>query len=283
MLDRLEGSTGPLSPTEKVIRRLAQQINERPRLKALAQAFNEGPSRWLIELLSRSRIHLVGLEKLAALSSARGVLLAANHRSFFDLHLVATYFTRHGPSCRRAYFPVRSSFWYDRLPGAAVNALVTGMVMYPPIFREPHKRQITRQGLDFLARELRRPGTLVGMHPEGRRSRGPDPYELLPAEQSFGRVVLKALPQVVPVFVNGVGDDLAEEAWGSVTRRGSPIIIVYGDPVDVTAFRDLDGTRLKHQIQVGRGVLDQIRRLAETERSARAVLAPGRGHDPVTS
>src|SRR5690606_6007864 len=67
MLDRLEGSTGPLSPTEKVIRRLAQQINERPRLKALAQAFNEGPSRWLIELLSRSRIHLVGLERLAAL------------------------------------------------------------------------------------------------------------------------------------------------------------------------------------------------------------------------
>src|SRR5690606_8591216 len=100
MMDLLDQeNTGALSPMEKLIRALAGQVNERPRIKALAQAFNQGPSRWLIKLLSRSRVHLVGAERLTRLAREPGVLLAANHRSFFDLHLVATYFTSHGPAC----------------------------------------------------------------------------------------------------------------------------------------------------------------------------------------
>jgi len=263
----------PLTRSERVAFRFGRFVNESARLKAVARWWSHTVSSPWMTLVSSRRMHLDGMEKLAALRPDRGVLLASNHRSFFDMYMITTYLDRDTDLCQRLYFPVRSAFWYDRPIGVAVNATASAMSMFPPIFRETEKRELTRRGLDFLAAELARPGTVVGIHPEGRRGKGPDPYELLPAEQGFGRVVLSARPIVIPIFVNGMTNDFVAECRSTLDGTGIPIIMVFGDPVDLSEFDGADPTRLRAQIDVSRTVLREIAKLAEREKLLRAELA----------
>lgn len=247
-------------------------VNGSPRLKAATRRFNEQVTgRWM-RLVSERRIELVGLEHATGMKADRGVLLAANHRSFFDMYMVLTHLHRHVSWWQRAYFPVRSAFWYDHPLGVLANAAASAMSMYPPIYRETEKRGATRAGLDFLARELARPGTVVGIHPEGTRNKGPDPYDLLPPEPGFGRVVLAARPIVLPIFINGMTNDFIKECRSTLDGTGGPIFIVIGKPVDFGELLDADPTRLRAQVAVGRRVLDEIAGLARIEKQRRDEL-----------
>ena len=266
----------PLSRRERIAVGLGRLVNESSLAKSAAKRWSEGVTSHWMTLVSSRRMNLVGMDKMEALRPDRGVLLASNHRSFFDMYMVLTYLHRHVDFCERVYFPVRSGFWYDRFVGMAINAVVASMSMYPPIFRETEKREVTRMGLDFLAEQLAERGTVVGIHPEGTRGKGPDPYELLPAEQGFGRVVLSARPIVVPIFINGMSSDLLAECRSTFDGTGIPIIAVFGDPVDLSAFEGADPHRLRSQIDVGRRVLGEIARLGELEKRIRADLGRGK-------
>ena len=248
---------------------LGSFINSSPRLKRATRLFNEQVTgRWM-RLVSEARIELVGLEHATGLTADRGVLLAANHRSFFDMFMVLTHLHRHVSWWERAYFPVRSAFWYDHPLGVVVNAVASAMSMYPPIYRESEKRGATRAGLDFLAKELERPGTVVGIHPEGTRNKGSDPYELLPGEPGFGRVVLQGRPIVLPIFINGMSNDFIKECRSTFDRTGPPIFIVIGKPVEFGELLDADPQRLRSQIAVTRRVLEAIAELMPIEKRRR--------------
>ena len=262
----------PLAIRERLAVNVGRSLNSSPGFKSVARWMNLAVTYPIVRVLSGSRVHVLGLDRVAFDNAARGVLIAPNHRSFFDLYLVMAQIAGQVRRAKRLYFPVRSNFWYDSTTGIAVNTLVCAMSMYPPIFRAADKRHVTRAGLDFLSAELQRAGTIAGMHPEGTRSRGDAPYELLPAEQSFGRVVLKGKPLVVPVFVNGVGNSLLRECVDSIRGRAAPIVIVFGAPVELGEFEHHDPERLRSQIEVGRRVLKSIAELAEEERQYRAKL-----------
>lgn len=262
-----------LSRFERAALRLGALVNESARAKAASRHFNQAVTgRWM-NLVSERRMTLLGLEHVVALHPDRGVLLAANHRSFFDMYMVLTHLHKRVDWCERSYFPVRSAFWYDHPLGVVTNLVASGMSMFPPVYREAEKREVTRVGLDFLAAELKRPGTVVGIHPEGTRNKGDDPYDLLPAEPGFGRVVLGARPIVVPVFVNGMANDFIHECRSTLDGTGIPIIIAFGAPVDFGELLDADPHRLRAQVAVGRRVLDAIAALAELERAERAKLS----------
>jgi 1-acyl-sn-glycerol-3-phosphate acyltransferase len=255
-----------LSRVERVTLSIARWLNRPSRLRLGLHLWSTRVVRALVDLLSSGRLLVAGTEHLARLPADRGVLLAPNHRSFFDLFVAARIAYGELPGCRRLYFPVRSNFWYESALGLAVNVVATGCTMYPPIFRAPSKRPVTRAGLDFLASELRRPGTLAGMHPEGTRGKGADPSLLLPPEAGFGRVVLSARPSVVPVFIDGLGNSVCREA-GRALRGSRPIRVVFGAPLALAAEGELDPSRLRSQIEIGREVLERIGRLAERARS----------------
>ncbi|MEB2312253.1 MAG: lysophospholipid acyltransferase family protein [Sorangiineae bacterium] len=262
----------PLGRFERAALRVGSFVNERPRVKSITQHFNRAvTSRWMT-LVSERRIHLEGLEHVTRLAPERGVVLAANHRSFFDMYMILTYLTKHVSWCKRALFPVKSGFWYDHPLGMLTNALASAMSMYPPVFRETEKRAITRRGLDFLAEELQKPGTVVGIHPEGTRNKGSDPYALLPPEQGFGRLVLTARPLVLPIFVNGMTNDFVAECRSTFDGSGVPIIIAFGSPIDFGTLLDADRERLRSQIAVSRRALDVIAELGRAERALRARL-----------
>ncbi len=259
-----------LSNIERRALLFARWLNASP-IQRVSHWLNTTIHRRWVQLFTGRRVHLVGMDKMAAMRPDRGVLLASNHRSFFDQIVIATYLYKHVDTWPRFYFPVRSEFFYDSPLGFFLNVALTSCTMFPPIFRPRDKRGVTRAGLNFLAQELQSPATLCGIHPEGTRGKGPDPYELLPAEPGFGRVVLQALPIVVPVFIGGLSNDIAREVRQNFGAR-DPVIILFGDPVDLSDFDDEDPRLLRNQVKVGRRVLQDVAQLAEQEKQVRQEL-----------
>ena len=155
-----------------------------------------------------------GLERLPAWDPAQAAsILVANHRSFFDLYVTAAELVARGLP-HRILFPVRSTFFYDHPLGPFVNGAMSFFAMYPPIFRERKRASLNLASLDEAAALLRRGGFFVGLHPEGTRKKDDDPYTFLPAQSGVGRIIHKARVPVIPVFVNGLGNDLPKQVAG---------------------------------------------------------------------
>ena len=255
----------------------ARWMNDSPRVTIVRHLLNSHFHRHIVTLLTWRRIHVLGMEKMVALRPDRGVLIASNHRSFFDQYVIASYLLNHTRLWKRFFFPVRSGFWYESRLGILLNLLCSTSSMFPPIFRPREKRGVTRAGLDFLAAQLTSPQTLVGIHPEGTRNKNDDPYELLPAEPGFGRVVLHARPLVVPIFVNGMGNSPLDEVSQNFSAGGRPVIVAFGDPVDLSEFDGVDARLFRNQVKVGRKVLAAIGQLGEVERAERARITTRQG------
>src|SRR4029077_7539174 len=110
----------------------------------------------------------------------------------------------------RTCFPVRAEFFYDHPLGLLLNVALTGMAMFPPVFRHGRRRALNAWSRARCARELARPRTAVGVHPEGRRNKDGGPFEMLPAMPGAGRIALAAPgAPVVPVFIHGLGNSVA--------------------------------------------------------------------------
>jgi 1-acyl-sn-glycerol-3-phosphate acyltransferase len=130
---------------------------------------------------------------------------------------------------------------------------------------------------------LQLPGTLVGMHPEGTRGKGDDPYDLLPAQPGIGQMILAAKPIVIPLFVNGLDNDLVgviRRTYSPDIRRREPITLVWGPPVDYSDFLGQKPRAALYK-RVADRVRDAIGQLGQRERELRGeILAGERDHGP---
>jgi len=227
-----------------------------------------------IGALTSPLVDVHGLDFLAATSRDRPLLLAANHRTFFDLYVVMAVLFRRIPGWQAINFPVRGRFFYQRLLGLLLNGAASYWAMYPPFFRRPETRRFDQWALGELVELSRgRPGQLIGYHPEGTRNRNPDPWSFLPVRSGVGRLILAARPEVVPVFVAGLDD-----GFGGVLRRrlrgGERIRIWFGAPLDYSAYLD-------HAADAGaaralsEAVMAAIRDLASLDRAGAGARDPG--------
>ena len=224
-----------------------------------------------IHLATRKLLHVSGEERLPSFDPHQSYLLVANHRTFFDLYAITAHLVRTGLS-HRILFPVRSAFFYDRPLGMAVNGAMSFFAMYPPIFRDPKKVVLNLTSLDELASQLRRGGVLAGVHPEGTRNRGEDPYQLLPAQRGIGRVIYQSRVVVLPVFVHGLAQRLGEQLWNNRDPRRHPVFIVFGSPVPLEDLLERKSSPRVHQAIADR-TLGAVAALSEEERRLRAVFA----------
>ncbi len=254
----------PLAPFERWAVRLARRMNHGawPRLWCWCQ--REIGARW-IALLAEPLFEVHGLEHVIATSRDRPLLVAANHRTFFDLYVVATVLFRNTPGWRAINFPVRGRYFYQRPAGVAVNLLVAQWAMYPPFFHTPAKRRFDQWALDELVALCREgPGRLVGFHPEGTRNQGPDPYQLLPAQAGIGRLLYEAQPEVIPVFIGGLTHNL-----GEILRRrrqgGERIRLHFGAPLEYREFLSQPAAGRTYRALAG-AVMDRIAALGQEDR-----------------
>jgi 1-acyl-sn-glycerol-3-phosphate acyltransferase len=269
----------PLSRIERLATRFAEFANEDPRGKWLQTRFLRGVSYVWVRAVIARRILADGLEQIRALRPTRGVMLVSNHRSFFDQYamLLACYMGP-VPWAKRLYFPVRSNFFYDQPLGIMVNAAIAGGAMYPPIYRQAERRKLNDDALDRMVEIARQPGNVIGMHPEGTRGKGPDPYSFLPAQPGVGKLALVAQPMVIPAFIHGLGNNVLEDVRANFTRqaRGDrAVITVFGSPVDYT---DLCAEKPRPTLykKCADRFMVEIGKLAQRERALRADLTAHR-------
>lgn len=274
-----EANSSPdLRPMERVALSLGRFVNERSIPKRLQDRYLHAVTKTWVRPAIGSRVYVDGIDWLRDLEPERGVMLVANHRSFFDLYLVMLAMHDSGTEwIERMFFPVRSNFFYEKALGVALNMFVGGGSMYPPIFRDRSKRSLNRDSVDRVIRFLQQPGTVIGMHPEGTRGKGPDPYELLPAQPGAGQIMLQARPIVVPLFINGLSNDIPSalgDTYRKNARRENPIIISFGQAFDYSEFltQKPRATLYKRCADL---LLNEVRTLGERERGLRAACTVG--------
>ncbi|MCB9557001.1 MAG: 1-acyl-sn-glycerol-3-phosphate acyltransferase [Deltaproteobacteria bacterium] len=263
----------PLSAFERGCFTLIDRLNRNPLTKSASAAFLRTVGAGWVSLCTRNLIHLVGLEQLQRVDHRRGLLLASNHRSFFDLYVTACWLYQHTDLLRRVYFPVRAEFFYEQPAGLIVNMLMAAGSMYPPIFRQANKRSFNTYGVRRVVELLQQPGSVVGMHPEGRRNKGPDPYDLLPAQPGIGKLVVDAQPSVVPVFINGLDNNLRRQISANFLKNGEPIIIVVGAPLELDQLLTAKLSSLRRQKSIADRIREAIIELSSYERALRQRLA----------
>jgi 1-acyl-sn-glycerol-3-phosphate acyltransferase len=227
-------------------------------------------AQW-ITLVTRNLLHVHGLDRLPELAASQSFLCVSNHRSFFDLYVITGYLVRHGLP-HRLVFPVRAEFFYDQPLGLFVNGVMSFFAMYPPIFRDRARAAVNLAGLDELAWMLTRGGTFLGIHPEGTRGKGPDPYTLLPTQSGVGRLIHRSRATVLPVFVNGLVNDLPKQITSNFDGTGVPVHIVFGEPLDVSDLLAKKGAPRVYRA-IAERTRDVITALGAEERDHRAVAA----------
>jgi len=224
-----------------------------------------------IHLATYNLMRVYGLENIETASRDRPILFAANHRSFFDMYVVSTTLFRHTCWRKQLFFPVRGRFFYDSMAGLLVNLVMGWWSMYPPFFASGEKPIIEKRAFDKfsfrLLTELCRsgPGNVIGFHPEGTRNKGSDPYSYLPAQPGIGKIIKDAAPQVIPVFIAGLGNDLAKQVMGN-WRGGEKIRIHFGPKLDLSDYL-AKPDRARTYIEISKFVMSKIAELGEQDRN----------------
>lgn len=224
-------------------------------------------SLW-IYIATYNLMNVYGIDNIEATDPHKPLLLAANHRSFFDMYTVSSVLFRRTKRPMELYFPVRGKFFYDNPAGWLVNFVMGWFSMYPPFFREArdaHKREFDKYSMRRLVQLCSEPGPhVIGFHPEGKRNLEGGTYELLPAQPGIGKVIYAAQPQVIPVFIAGLGNDLPKQILGN-WKGGPKVRIRFGKPIDLTAFYE-KGDRIRTHKEIADYLMAKIADLAEEDR-----------------
>ena len=273
-----------LTRFERAAFRLADVLAA-PKLTPLSAGWNSVVMGALIYSCGSRRFDIHGLENLAPFGKKDSILLVANHRSFFDFFTITALLYWRTKLTKRIFFPVRQNFFYDHPLGPAVNFAMSGMRMFPPVMRDKEKRAFNTYSVARCIEELNRPdiGTVLGIHPEGTRNKGDDPYAFLPAQPGVGRVALGASrAHVIPVFVLGMGQSIPGE-WrmNFLEAADHPVDVYFGTPIDFSDLRP-KANMVTSQKRAADRCLDAIKVLADRQRRA-AAIRDGRDPDTVVT
>jgi len=259
-----------LTRMERVAFRVTQRMNE-GRWKDFWTFCQRTLGAGWIRISTYNLIQIYGLENFDRVSHERPILLVSNHRSFFDMYTVSAILFQRTSWPKKLFFPVRARFFYESPLGMFVNLVMGWWSMYPPFFAAGSnpildKREFDKFSMRLLTDLCRRgPAHIIGFHPEGTRNQNPDPYSFLPAKPGVGKLIKDAQPQVVPVFVAGLSNDLLKQVVGNWTG-GQPIRLHFGAPLDYTEFLDRrDGVRAYKEI--AEFVMSKIAQLGEQDRA----------------
>lgn len=242
------------------------RINTSYRLKRFMQLFvRYFTSTWIYEL-ARPLLVIDGLDPLRKLTPPRGIVLVSNHRSFFDMYVCCAVLYKHSGLLSRLHFPVRSNFWYSNPIGLAINLSVSACAMWPPVFRDGRRAELNPVGLEQIGFILGKPGSVLGFHPEGTRSKDPDPYKLLRPKKGIALIVERCEPEtlVVPFFIVGLSSSLTEQfgRWLRPKPGQNDIRLRFGAPVPAGQFQNNQSLG-----EVAESVMDLVRSLAEQDRT----------------
>jgi 1-acyl-sn-glycerol-3-phosphate acyltransferase len=265
-----------LSPFERFAFRLAWRMNRGAWKRFWTFCQRVVGAGW-IHLSTYNLMRVGGLEHVEAVSHERPLLLVANHRSFFDMYVVSTVLFRRTRWRKQLFFPVRGRFFYDTLGGLVVNLFMGWWSMFPPFFAGGENPKIEKREFDKFSMRLlthlcrEGAGNVVGFHPEGTRNRAEDPYAYLRPQPGVGKLIKDARPQVVPVFIAGLSNDLKRQVLGN-WRGGEKVRVRFGPALDLSEFYERRDSARTY-VEIASVVMSKIAELGEQDRAARALEA----------
>jgi 1-acyl-sn-glycerol-3-phosphate acyltransferase len=121
-------------------------------------------------------------------------------------------------------------------------------------------------------------GHIIGFHPEGKRNLEGGPYDMLPAQPGIGKVIYAARPQVIPVFIAGLGNDLPKQILGN-WKSGEKVRIRFGEPIDLEVFYER-ADRLRTHKEIADHLMQKIADLGREDASWVVKNAMLRGREP---
>jgi 1-acyl-sn-glycerol-3-phosphate acyltransferase len=244
-------------------------LNENALSKRWLSAYLRTFGAWWVHKATEKIIHIEGLDAVRTMRPERGIVVAANHRSFFDFYVISSILLRNAQHlAERIYFPVRTNFFYESPLGFLVNGVVGGFSMYPPIFRQQERRELNEISLQRVENLLEERGVLVGFHPEGTRGKGPDPFELLPAQPGIGRVLYRTRVPCIPVFILGLTNNFPHQLINGVRGKVDPVYAVFGAPVGLDDLYAQSG-RASTYLRIAQRILEAIGELGERVKALR--------------
>jgi 1-acyl-sn-glycerol-3-phosphate acyltransferase len=257
-----------LNRTERAGFWLTEKMNQGA-WKRLMTFFQRHIGSLWIYLATYNLMNVYGLENFEKTDVEKPVLLVANHRSFFDMYTVSSVLFRRTRRPMTLFFPVRAKFFYTSPLGWFVNLVMGWFSMYPPFFREEKdakKREFDKFSLRLLIDLAERGRShIIGFHPEGKRNKDAStPYEFLPAQPGIGKVIMAARPQVVPVFIAGLGNDLPKQVLGN-WFGGEKVRIYFGEPLDLSEFY-AKTDRLRTHKEIADFLMSKIGELADQDK-----------------
>ncbi len=261
-----------LSPFEGLALRLVRRMNQGHWKRFWTWCQKTFGAGW-IHLSTYNLMQVYGLENIETASRERPILLVANHRSFFDMFTVSTALFRNTSWRKQLFFPVRGRFFFQSPLGLFVNLIMGWWSMYPPFFASgekpiPDKHTFDRYSFRLLTELCRNgPGNIIGFHPEGTRNKGADPYSYLPAQPGVGKLIKDAAPQVIPVFIAGLGNDLLKQVLGN-WRGGEKIRIHFGPRLDLSNYLPKKD-QVRTYKEISEFVMSKIAELGEQDRAIR--------------
>jgi len=225
-----------------------------------------------IHISTYNLMRVYGLENIDAVDHARPLLLVANHRSFFDMYVVSTTLSRKTRWRKQLFFPVRGRFFYQSPVGMFLNLVMGWWSMYPPFFGGgdkpiPEKREFDKYSFRRLTQLCREgAGNVIGFHPEGTRNQNADPYSYLRPQPGVGKLIKDANPQVVPIFIAGLGNKLAKQVLGN-WFGGDKIRIHFGRQIDLSEFMTKKDHARTYK-EIAEFVMSKIVELGEEDRQS---------------
>jgi 1-acyl-sn-glycerol-3-phosphate acyltransferase len=260
-----------LSPFERFAFRLVRRMNRGGWKRFWTSCQRTLGAGW-IHLSTYNIMNVYGLENVEAVSHERPILLVANHRSFFDMYAVSTVLFRNTKWRKQLFFPVRGRFFYQSPVGIFVNLVMGWFSMFPPFFATgdnpiTEKRLFDKFSFRVLV-DLARSGAgnIIGFHPEGTRNKSEDPYSFLRAQPGVGKLIMEAQPQVIPVFIAGLCNDLTKQVARNWNRE-EVIRIYFGPQLDLSEeLKKPD--RLRTHKEIADLLMAKIAELGERDRLA---------------
>jgi 1-acyl-sn-glycerol-3-phosphate acyltransferase len=267
------GELEVLDLSEKLGFRLAHRMNLGAWKRLMTFCQRHIGSLW-IYIATYKLMNVFGIENVENAEVDTPLILVANHRSFFDMYTVSSVIFRRTRRPVTLYFPVRAKFFYDNPLGWFVNFVMGWFSMYPPFFREARdarKREFDKYSMRRLVQLCSQGhGHMIGFHPEGKRNLEGGPYEFLPAQPGIGKVIYAARPQVIPVFIAGLGNDLPKQIFGNWTG-GENVRIWFGTRMDLSAFYE-KGDRLRTHKEIADHLMLEIAKLGEKDAEMSATI-----------
>ena len=256
-----------LDPTEKVGFRLAHRMNLGRWKRLMTFGQRHIGSLW-IYLATYNLMNVFGIENVENAEVDKPLILVANHRSFFDMYTVSSVIFRRTNRPVTLFFPVRAKFFYDNPVGWFVNLVMGWFSMYPPFFREAgeaKKREFDKYSMRRLVQiSTEGHGHMIGFHPEGKRNFSENAYEFLPAQPGIGKVIYEAHPQVIPIFIAGLGNDLPKQIMGNWTG-GPKVRIWFGEQINLSEFYS-KGYRIRTHKEIADFLMTKIAELGDRDK-----------------